>query len=1085
MPDLFPLSVFPEGALASSIVTTVWVGIFVVCFFNLRLGWVLSGLVVPGYMVPLLFLKPSAALVVFGEGVLTYVVVWFYSEYLSRHFGWGNFFGRDRFFALVLVSVLVRILNDGLLLPVLGEYLNQQWGYAFDYQNNLHSFGLIIVSLIANNFWKTGFRRGLVPLVVTVGVTYVLIRFGLMTFTNFSLSDIGFLYEDISTSILASPKSYIILLTTAFVASRMNLFYGWDFSGILIPSLLALQWYQPEKILYSFVEAFAILAISRALLQAPLFKRVTIEGARKILLFFNVSFAYKIVLSYCLLWWAPQLKVTDYYGFGYVLPTLMAVKMYDKGIVARLTRATLQTSLVAALCASLIGFMLNFLPDPWLLLLARQDREPVVSFQGGSEEGKGLVAFMREEKIHLYSTRTHARIFPPNAAEVDAFSTAFGELDLLKALPDAEAASRLSFLLAPAGYRFFISEGRYLVLHEQEPRKYRGTYVINPAANNDLVIEVPLPLDERGALEAGLWLFRYYNARALLVGGTGRKEGREGGGDVLVNANTLYQGAHRELARSNVVQVRSYTSTLVRQLAGGRRMATDFEVEQPKSSLHVKGEIPDGFSLVRLKALVDDFDIQWRPLSLPNLQRDTVAAGFVELVLNHDDIRRIITGGVADEQGVALQVQDRSIEGYLQDWLLGDRTRLAPAGSNLYIAPSLEQLLYFDDEILKPLLQTMEQHYGGQGWTAVGLQELHLINQAAAVLGYELIRYHHRASGEDFIILGERDDANPRRYWGSFVFRLRQQAPYVFQVPRPLFEVNSLEFATSLFERMHGAALIIAGAHPEANFDRSADLIKFQNRASVFNLVAQAIQRQRNTVPMLTVQSRVLAQRNDLPMPDTDVLLAFADGQSDEAHLSPLAEALRQAIARAGLNYQFAGGRLESAGYDASGVLQALQRQQSQNKEFAIVWISPLARGDYRQQNEPTPQAIQFAALHIATREVDVVREVGGMPMAKSVLPETLRAMIDRYIARQDIALLAEARRRHPSLQFERLVDPGTRQAYLLLRERDGQGGWLALVNLAARQSQRIRLVGDDSQEASLSAFIADNAAWLLAGGGR
>ena len=31
------LTIFPEGGLASSVITTVWVGVFVLCFFNLRL----------------------------------------------------------------------------------------------------------------------------------------------------------------------------------------------------------------------------------------------------------------------------------------------------------------------------------------------------------------------------------------------------------------------------------------------------------------------------------------------------------------------------------------------------------------------------------------------------------------------------------------------------------------------------------------------------------------------------------------------------------------------------------------------------------------------------------------------------------------------------------------------------------------------------------------------------------------------------------------------------------------------------------------------------------------------------------------
>ena len=236
--NIFPLQLFPQGSLASSVITTVWVGVAVVAFFNLRFGWVLSGLVVPGYLVPLLIIKPWAAGVVLFEGVITYLLVWWMFEAGPRLGYWNSLFGRDRFFALVLVSVMVRIVFDAWLLPGLGEWVTSEFGLVFDYRSNLHSFGLVIIALIANQFWKTGLMRGLMPMLVTVGVTYLIVRYGLMTVTNYTVSNLGYMYEDIAASILASPKAYLILLTVAFVASRMNLLYGWDFSGILILSLI-------------------------------------------------------------------------------------------------------------------------------------------------------------------------------------------------------------------------------------------------------------------------------------------------------------------------------------------------------------------------------------------------------------------------------------------------------------------------------------------------------------------------------------------------------------------------------------------------------------------------------------------------------------------------------------------------------------------------------------------------------------------------------------------------------------------------------------------------------------------------------
>ena len=141
---IFPLNIFPPG-LSSSVITTVWVGIVVTTFFNLRFGWVLSGLIVPGYIVPLLLTKPISALVIFIEAFVTYAIIWFFSEYLVRFGKWFSFFGRDRFFAILLISVIIRLIFDSWLLPLLGEKLDQWFHWPFDYRSALHSYGLIVI----------------------------------------------------------------------------------------------------------------------------------------------------------------------------------------------------------------------------------------------------------------------------------------------------------------------------------------------------------------------------------------------------------------------------------------------------------------------------------------------------------------------------------------------------------------------------------------------------------------------------------------------------------------------------------------------------------------------------------------------------------------------------------------------------------------------------------------------------------------------------------------------------------------------------------------------------------------------------
>ncbi|WP_281684391.1 potassium transporter TrkG [Thalassobaculum salexigens] len=172
MPDFLQLTLFPPGALQSSVITTVWVGVCVVVFLNARFGTTLAGLVVPGYLVPLFFVKPASAMVVLVEAYITYGLAWLLANKLMVRFGYSEMFGRDRFFALILLSVLVRICLDFFAIPLAIEFTGDWFG-EYDLRNNLQSFGLIIVALIANQMWMGGIVKGSKSLFLYLGLTFV------------------------------------------------------------------------------------------------------------------------------------------------------------------------------------------------------------------------------------------------------------------------------------------------------------------------------------------------------------------------------------------------------------------------------------------------------------------------------------------------------------------------------------------------------------------------------------------------------------------------------------------------------------------------------------------------------------------------------------------------------------------------------------------------------------------------------------------------------------------------------------------------------------------------------------------------
>ncbi|MES9988203.1 MAG: poly-gamma-glutamate biosynthesis protein PgsC/CapC [Candidatus Thiodiazotropha endolucinida] len=1048
--DIFPLPLFPQGGLASSVITTVWIGVAVVAFFNLRFGWVLSGLVVPGYLVPLMIIKPWAAAIIIIESIITYLLVWFFSELLSRLGYWSQLFGRDRFFALIVISVLVRVLFDGWLLPGLGEWYVERFDVAFDYRNNLHSFGLIIIALIANQFWKSGLRMGVLPLAGNLIVTYLIVRYGLMEVTNFTVSNLNYMYEDIASSILASPKAYIILITTAFVASRMNLLYGWDFSGIMIPSLLALQWYQPVKILASFFEAFLILGIAHLLLKTKPFKNISIEGGRKLLLFFNIGFVYKLILGYLILWLMPEVKVTDSYAFGYLLATLMAMKMHDKDIAVRMTRATLQTSLVGVAVASAIGFTLTLMPRPDINLGAHAG---AVYPQRLIKSQLPILDRIREDRVRLYQPQSQNKIQLPLTSELERFSEGLTQLHDYLSSGDERNLQTALVQFQKVGYELLHDGQGYYYLREQVPVRGWGYYLLRSDYKSRMVVEVPAPLDEKGALDASLQLFDLLGARGLAVAGSSRFLHPDRSADVLTNPQSFFHVFHSVFAKWDVLQVRRYTRETMRLSAAietEKKPVNEDLPEEPENMLWVHVDLPSDLDLTALKRLTGSLHIQWRDAPFNNRQREVSRKGFAELLLNQRGIRSVRSRSVGFGKAPPLVLGSQRIDGFLQDWILARKDRIAEQGSDRYVIPKVEELLFFDAEVLTPLLSVSAKSYQAGEWTEDGLEELRGIQAAAGVLNYHLIRYRHRSTGEDFLILAE-SDSGERRYWGTYVFRLSKSNNYLVQVPRPLYELNSFEYGVSLFQRLNAKALLLAGSHPGANTDGSADIIRLDNVVNMFSLVNQVVLREAADTPLLVIHSRALSRRGRGELKHANALISKIETPSSQGVTDTLVNPVLEQLALEGISYRFVEGDQDTAGYEIASVAQSLYINATRNKGFVALWLSPSARSVYRQQGLNRQELLRFTAVGIQTREADLYDYLTGLDYSASPapLPSMLQRQLSRYLESRNVVALSGLVADWPEYRWQRLIDLNSRQSFLIGLQQEA--GLRLIANLNPR----------------------------------
>lgn len=553
------LPIFPEGGLASSVITTVWVGVFVLCFFNLRFGWVLSGLVVPGYIVPLLVVKPVAALVIVVEAVITYLIIYIFSEKLAPG-RWPALFGRDRFMGLILASIAVRLSMDGFILPQVADWLASNFNQQLDWQSDLQSFGLVIISLMANQFWKPGLLRGFFSMVVVTAITWFIIRYGLMEFTNFRLSGVTYMYEGLASSILASPKAYMILVLTALYASHMNVKYGWDFSGILIPALIALQWYQPTKIVSSFAEAILIYFIARQLIKSRWLANVTIEGGTKILLFFNVSFVLKLLVGHLLVWLAWDVKTTDFYGFGYLLSTLLAIKAYDKDIFPRLMRSTLQVSAIGAVLGNLAGLLLAAI----LPATAAQASDDPGRTPGQREDGL-LVRAVGDARFRSATSSDGTLANSTFAGLADAVEMLDAGLPPLRAGANGTSEGWRIVGLGDARTALVRADGRG-----------EDLLVFDANAPNDLAVILGDPGEAPGLALAGAQLAKHIGARWLVITAP-QPAGRSGSGTV--------EAAFRSARTGPVLQASAPANLPLTRLELGGNSATAIDLERLRQAM--------------------------------------------------------------------------------------------------------------------------------------------------------------------------------------------------------------------------------------------------------------------------------------------------------------------------------------------------------------------------------------------------------------------------------------------------------------------------------------------------------------------
>lgn len=552
------MKIFPAYGLENSLLTAILVGLYIRFFFNEWLGWVFSGLVVPGYLACIVLLRPASAAVIIVEAVITYLLVRGLSDLLSNT-RWGNpLFGRDRFVWLVVASVGVRVAIEALVAPSLESLLRARLGWDPADSFGFYGIGMVLVPLLANACWKPGLWRGCFQQMVCTGITYFIIL-GLLAATNLSFAKVAQGFDQLTLDFTASPKAYMILLAGVLVASRANLRFGWDTSGVVIPGLIALAWFAPGRILATIGESLLIVLFVTLFLRLPIVRNWNVEGPRRIVLLFTIGYIVKFAVIAVFGATPVGFEPTVLFGIGYLLPSLLAVKILQRRNPALILFPSIALSLVGLLVGSLTGYALLV---SGAALQARLGAPPKLHEEGSCGSVVELVSEVRMARARVARTapstvapRIAWRELRSLASMVRQLRTLTGQgvlscSQLAAQVQPGTLGLRLETATSPAGREF-------IVLYEQtvNVERLRGfglvAFAAKPTGGPVLVLDQP----QQGMsdLAALVGLLDVVSADAILIGGLPARD--LGRGDVLHDRNIALRAEAEALVSQYWAQV--------------------------------------------------------------------------------------------------------------------------------------------------------------------------------------------------------------------------------------------------------------------------------------------------------------------------------------------------------------------------------------------------------------------------------------------------------------------------------------------------------------------------------------------------
>lgn len=805
MGEDFVIDLLPTRGLDQSILLAVLLGMWIMLYFTETLGWVFVGVVVPGYLASVAIIQPQTAIAICIEAVVTLALSRWITYGLGKTGAWTEFFGRDRFFLILLISVIVRQIDQTWLLPSLAYWIapgqTDHW-----LGQDFFSIGLVVVPLAANMMWKLSVRASLIQIGLIFVITALFLRWVLLSHTNLSFSNFELTYENTAIDFVANAKAYIVMLTTAYVAGIVNLRYGWNFGGILVAALLALLWLTPTKLALTVLEAVVLYHIMKSLLRLPLLSTLNLEGSRKVCAVFSLAFFLKWCIGFAIGDHFPGLKVTDLFAFGYLMSSLLAVRMLQEKCVRIVLMPALLTSLIGFVFGSIFGFSLEQLANG--ITSPRRTDSQLMASQRLLRTPEGAMAFAASRRAHnlgqAYGDRWLVRAQRRMAFAALAPWVDRGRAKMPPSLRQSLAGAEL--LVTPLAQGFAHGEQSYLIHPGEniEARARPGDMALVVAGAPGPVLVLPHLGNDLALAEFAARACRRTRCAAIVV-------------------KTRIDRGPRARSVTEPRDLAQPIDTMIESLLRYRtviQLHRSDELTPETAVLHPAGPLRDTVTFARLwpervhidwrrpPALAEDdepFVGDWYLRVAPPEFGESVQLGAggqrTSMVVEHESVRDMFSE-LPDQPFVALPGEDSG------DALL-PTTSHRVSHEDVTQQLSVAELRYLQSAIIEPLL-----HEARSG---------HVRERLLETLAHRAARIDHFVGWIDqcdatHACVSISSDETTMSGGALLVLRVGRAANIDIEVPRPLRERGSREAAYALWSSLDARALLIARPNP-ARFD--------------------------------------------------------------------------------------------------------------------------------------------------------------------------------------------------------------------------------------------------------------------------